>query len=128
MNRDEFENNWDHWKGKIRDRWDKFTYKEIVKMRGKFDYFIDQLQKKYGYTPEAAKREVNEWENPKIERLPLGGQQRLSDLESHRRLVHEDRDPIYPFQPPKGEEAQCPVRPSAEKKKGAGGQKKKKAS
>jgi len=48
MRRDEFEKNWNQFKGKIQQKWSKFTQDELSKIHGKYDYFLGLLQKKYG--------------------------------------------------------------------------------
>jgi len=58
MNKNEFEGNWHHLKGKIKEKWGKFTDDDITRCNGKFENLIAQLEKKYGYTKEHAEREI----------------------------------------------------------------------
>ncbi len=36
----------------------------------------------------------------KKEKHPIWGEESPSQIRAHEELVHEDRDPIYPFEPP----------------------------
>jgi uncharacterized protein YjbJ (UPF0337 family) len=62
MRRDEFEKNWNQFKGKIQQKWSKFTQDELSKIHGKYDYFLGLLQKKYGFSREQAEREIQNWQ------------------------------------------------------------------
>lgn len=61
MNRDEFEGNWRQLKGKLKEKWGKFTEDDITRMNGKYDQFLGSLQKKYGYSKEKAEQELKNW-------------------------------------------------------------------
>lgn len=61
MNRDEFEGNWRQLKGKIKEKWGKFTDDDITRMNGKYDQFLGSLQKRYGYSKEKAEQEFKNW-------------------------------------------------------------------
>jgi uncharacterized protein YjbJ (UPF0337 family) len=71
MNRDEFEGNWHQLKGKIREKWAKFTHDELNQMSGKYEQFIGSLQKKYGHSRERAEQEIHNW---KLEHGGMGHQ------------------------------------------------------
>ena len=62
MNKNEFEGNWNILKGKIKEKWGKFTNDDIAKMNGKYDQFVGQLEKKYNYTKEQVEREMKSWQ------------------------------------------------------------------
>lgn len=61
MNRQEFEANWNQVKPKILEKWNKFTQEEISRFDGKYDTFLSNLQKKYGYSREQADQEISNW-------------------------------------------------------------------
>ena len=61
MNRDQFEGNWHQLKGKVREKWGQFTNDDIAKMNGKYEQFLGNLQKKYGYSKERAEQEFKSW-------------------------------------------------------------------
>jgi uncharacterized protein YjbJ (UPF0337 family) len=58
MNIDELEGKWDQIKGKVKERWGKFTNDDISVMHGKTDQLIGKLRERYGYSSEKATREV----------------------------------------------------------------------
>ncbi len=65
MNRHEFEANWKQLKGKIPEKWNKFTLDELSRIDGKYEPFLGHLQKKYGYSREQAETEIKNWAIPK---------------------------------------------------------------
>ncbi len=64
MNRHEFEANWNHLKGSIPTKWAKFTPEDLAKIDGKYEPFLGNLQKKYGYSREQAEMEMKNWAAP----------------------------------------------------------------
>lgn len=82
MNQDEFEGNWHLLKGKVQEKWGKFTNDEITELQGKYEKFLGKLQMKYGYTKEQAEREIKNWNE---EHLKKGytGVTRFWDPERH---------------------------------------------
>jgi len=101
MRRDKFEENWDQLKGKIQGKWSKFTDDDLDKINGKYEKFLSQLQKRYGYTKEEAEREMKNWQEgrqKKSKDVPqLWSEKKPSEIAAHEELAHEDKDPIYPF-------------------------------
>jgi uncharacterized protein YjbJ (UPF0337 family) len=61
MFKEEFEGNWHKFKGKIQEKWGKFTHDDIARINGKYEQFLGELQKKYGYSREQAEREFRTW-------------------------------------------------------------------
>jgi uncharacterized protein YjbJ (UPF0337 family) len=61
MNVDQFEGKWQTIKGKVRERWGKFTSKDIEQMTGKQEQIIGKLQEVYGLDRELAKKEFELW-------------------------------------------------------------------
>lgn len=61
MNKEQFEGNWKELKGKIKEKWGKFTDDEVTQMNGKYDQLAGKLQKKYGYDKEKAEEEIQNW-------------------------------------------------------------------
>lgn len=62
MNKEEFEGKWHQFKGKIQEKWSKFTHDDIAHINGKYDIFVGKLQKKYSFTKEQAEKELNSWQ------------------------------------------------------------------
>ena len=59
MNKDVFEGQWKQIRGQARTWWGKLTDDDLDKVAGKFDQFVGVLQEKYGYTREAAEKEID---------------------------------------------------------------------
>ncbi len=82
MNKEQFEGNWKQLKGKIKEKWGKFTNDDITRINGKYDQFLGALQKKYGYNKEKAELELKNW---KLEH----------EKEEHRKEGHWDEHKHY---------------------------------
>lgn len=52
---------WKQFSGKIKEQWGRLTEDELVQINGKRESLEGMLQQKYGYTPDEAKREVDNW-------------------------------------------------------------------
>ena len=63
MNKETFEGKWNVLKGKAKEKWGKLTDDDLMKINGKKEQLVGQLQKKYGYIKEKAEEEINNWEN-----------------------------------------------------------------
>lgn len=61
MNWDQIEGKWTQLKGKIRERWDKFTDDDIEVVAGSRDQFLGKLQEKYGLARAEAAQQIAEW-------------------------------------------------------------------
>jgi uncharacterized protein YjbJ (UPF0337 family) len=53
---------WDQFSGDVRRRWGLLTDYDLEEIRGERHLLISKLQERYGYTPEAANRKVEDWE------------------------------------------------------------------
>lgn len=61
MNWDQVEGQWKDMKGKIRQKWGKFTDDDFEQIAGRKDQWIGRLQKHYGLNKEKAEQEVDEF-------------------------------------------------------------------
>jgi uncharacterized protein YjbJ (UPF0337 family) len=62
MNKESFEGNWNILKGKAKEKWGKLTDDDLMKINGKKEQLIGEIQKKYGYMKSQAEAEVANWE------------------------------------------------------------------
>lgn len=92
MNRDEFEANWHQLKGKIRDKWSKFTNEDIAKFNGKYEQFLGALQKKYMFSKEKAEQEMRNWQKELEKRVPFNKEApHFKHDEKHHDERHKDK-------------------------------------
>lgn len=63
MNWDQIEGNWKQFKGKIREKWGRFTDDELESIAGSKDRLVGALQEKYGVAKEEAERQLREWQD-----------------------------------------------------------------
>lgn len=106
MYRGEFAAQWPQLKGKIQEKWVKLTNDDVVKINGKYESLIAQLQKKYGFTKEQAEKDVQSWQEVHSkEARQLSSEETPAERLTQNELVHEDRDPIYPLDSGKTERA-----------------------
>ena len=61
MNVDQLEGRWQTIKGRVRERWAKFSSKDIDQLTGKEEQIIGKLQELYGLDRELAKKELELW-------------------------------------------------------------------
>lgn len=59
MNWKEIEGKWDQVKGKVKEKWGKFTDNDLTVIEGKRDQLLGKLREHYGYTQEQAEKEVD---------------------------------------------------------------------
>ena len=59
MNKDIVKGKWKEIKGKLKQKWGKFTDDDVTKMEGNYDELSGHLQKKYGYQKDQAEKELN---------------------------------------------------------------------
>ena len=62
MFREEFEKKWHEIKGKLHGKWNKLSNEDIERIGGKYDNFLNKLQKKYNFTREQAEHEIQQWQ------------------------------------------------------------------
>lgn len=63
INEDIVKGNWKEIKGKVKQKWGKFTEDDLTQMEGGYDELMGKIQKKYGYQQEQARRELDEFLN-----------------------------------------------------------------
>jgi uncharacterized protein YjbJ (UPF0337 family) len=61
MNWDQIEGNWMQFKGKVQERWGKFTDDDLDMIEGKQDQLLGKLQERYGIARGEAERQVKEF-------------------------------------------------------------------
>jgi uncharacterized protein YjbJ (UPF0337 family) len=61
MNENNFEGNWDEFKGKIQTKWGKLTDDDMEQLKGNIRELKGKLKQKYGYTQEKAKAEASKF-------------------------------------------------------------------
>ena len=61
MNADQVKGKWKQLKGSAKERWGKLTDDDLDVVDGQMDQLIGTIQERYGIEREAAKRQVEEW-------------------------------------------------------------------
>ena len=61
MNWDQIEGNWMQFKGRIREKWGKFTEDDLDVIKGKRDQLVGKLQEKYGIAREEAEGQIRDF-------------------------------------------------------------------
>jgi uncharacterized protein YjbJ (UPF0337 family) len=61
MNWDQVEGNWRQFKGRIVEKWGKFTDDDVDVIQGRREQLIGKIQEKYGVAREEAERQVAEF-------------------------------------------------------------------
>jgi len=62
MNWDQIEGNWKQFKGRVKEKWAKFTDDDLDKIEGRRDRLAGKLQEKYGIAKEEAEKQLKEFE------------------------------------------------------------------
>lgn len=62
MNWDRMEGSWTEFRGKVKERWGRFTDDDLDVIAGKRDQLLGRIQQRYGRTREDAERELKDWE------------------------------------------------------------------
>lgn len=81
MSQDRFEENWQEFKGQLKGKWDKLTDQDLAKMDGKYEQFLNAMQKRYGYSREETEHEFSNWDWSKVESPLWGGDEIRNRLE-----------------------------------------------
>jgi uncharacterized protein YjbJ (UPF0337 family) len=63
MNWEQVEGKWKQYKGKIQEKWGKFTDDDIDMIDGKRQQLVGKIQERYGLAKEAAEKQANEFVN-----------------------------------------------------------------
>jgi uncharacterized protein YjbJ (UPF0337 family) len=66
MNSDTLKGNWKQFKGKIKEKWGKFTDDELDQFEGKKDVIVGKIQEKYGLSRDEAERQYADLESGKM--------------------------------------------------------------
>ena len=61
MDRNRVEGNWKEMKGKVKEQWGKLTDDDLDVIAGKQDQLEGQLQERYGYAKDQARKEIDDW-------------------------------------------------------------------
>jgi uncharacterized protein YjbJ (UPF0337 family) len=61
MNWDQVEGNWRQLKGRVVEKWGKFTGDDVDVIKGRREQLIGKVQEKYGVAREEAERQVAEF-------------------------------------------------------------------
>ena len=59
MNWQQVEGKWDNFKGKVREKWGKFTDDDIDVIAGKRDQLLGRLKERYGYERDRTEKELD---------------------------------------------------------------------
>jgi uncharacterized protein YjbJ (UPF0337 family) len=62
MDWDRISGNWEHWRGRIRDRWGRLTEDQLDVIAGQRDQLAGQIEVSYGLSPDEAERQLRTWE------------------------------------------------------------------
>jgi uncharacterized protein YjbJ (UPF0337 family) len=57
----QIEGNWENVKGKVKDKWTKFTTEDLSLIKGNRDLLVSQLLKTYDFGKEEAEKQVNDF-------------------------------------------------------------------
>ena len=55
------EGNWKEVKGKVKEKWGKLTDDDLTAISGKRDQLEGDLQQRYGFAKDLARRDVDTW-------------------------------------------------------------------
>jgi uncharacterized protein YjbJ (UPF0337 family) len=78
MNRSIIDDKWNEIKGRIQERWGKFSDHDVDAIKGDLDQLVSKLQSAYGYTKEQAEREFDDFREFLDEELSGGQEPRKS--------------------------------------------------
>ena len=62
MDWDRISGNWEHWKGRIRERWGRITDDQLDAIGGQREQLAGQIEVSYGLSREEAERQLRNWE------------------------------------------------------------------
>lgn len=61
MRWDQIESNWEQFKGKASEQWERITDEQFNMIAGKRDYLAAKIQEVYGITKEQTEHQLNVW-------------------------------------------------------------------
>ncbi len=62
MNWDRIEGHWDHFKGSVKQQWDKLTDEQLQVIAGKREHLARQIQETYGVSKDEAGKQLYDWQ------------------------------------------------------------------
>ena len=62
MDWDRISGNWTQWKGRVRERWGKFTDDQLDVIAGRREQLAGRIQEAYGLARDEAERQLRNWE------------------------------------------------------------------
>lgn len=110
MSKDQFKNKWDHYKAKVKQKWNKLTDQDIKEIEGKREHLVGKLQQKYGWDKKRSENELYEFESihgknlektphldyidegSSIKPLKFNDKQRLGERDQEGRISQFDQD------------------------------------
>ncbi len=63
MNPDELKGKWEQFKGKLREKWSKFTDDDWQQVKGNKEKMIGKIQERYGIAKDQAEKELRDFFN-----------------------------------------------------------------
>ena len=63
MDWDRISGNWEHWKGRIRERWGRLTDDHLDLIAGRREQLAGKIQEYYGISRDEAEKQVKDWES-----------------------------------------------------------------
>ena len=63
MNPDELKGKWEQFKGKLREKWSKFTDDDWQQVKGDKEKMVGKIQERYGIAKEQAEKELRDFFN-----------------------------------------------------------------
>jgi uncharacterized protein YjbJ (UPF0337 family) len=61
MNWEQIEGHWKQFKGRVKEKWGKFTDDDLDKIEGRRDRLAGKLQERYGIAKEEAEKQLKEF-------------------------------------------------------------------
>ena len=62
MDWDRISGNWEHWKGRIRERWGRLTDDHLDVIAGRREQLAGRIQEIYGLSKEETERQLRNWQ------------------------------------------------------------------
>ena len=73
MNSDIFAGNWKQMKGKVRERWGKFTDDDLDVIEGRREQIVGKIQERYGIKQDEAEKQLKAFEEGYSQRTRTAG-------------------------------------------------------
>ena len=62
MDWDRISGNWEHWKGRVRERWGRLTDDHLDVIAGRREQLAGRIQELYGLSKQEAERQLRNWQ------------------------------------------------------------------